>query len=85
MQGHPVRATVSDMGPVLLARLLNLNDTQAGVLQLVFRIADDNGLLLLDLKDLRAMIQYVGENAKASPPNTAMSRRRRSVPSSAAC
>jgi DNA helicase HerA-like ATPase len=64
-QGHPVRATISDMGPVLLARLLNLNDTQAGVLQLVFRIADDNGLLLLDLKDLRAMIQYVGENAKS--------------------
>ncbi len=63
-QGHPVRATISDMGPVLLARLLNLNDTQAGVLQLVFKIADDNGLLLLDLKDLRAMIQYVGENAK---------------------
>ena len=64
-QGHPVRATISDMGPVLLARLLNLNDTQAGVLQLVFRIADDNGLLLLDLKDLRAMIQHVGENEKS--------------------
>ncbi|MCM8593790.1 helicase HerA-like domain-containing protein [Accumulibacter sp.] len=64
-QGHPVRATISDMGPVLLARLLNLNETQAGVLQLVFRIADDNGLLLLDLKDLRAMIQYVGENARS--------------------
>jgi DNA helicase HerA-like ATPase len=64
-QGHPVRATISDMGPVLLARLLNLNDTQAGVLQLVFRIADDNGLLLLDLKDLRAMLQHVGENAKS--------------------
>jgi DNA helicase HerA-like ATPase len=63
--GTPVRATISDMGPVLLSRLLNLNDTQAGVLQLVFRIADDNGLLLLDLKDLRAMIQYVGENAKS--------------------
>ena len=63
-QGHPVRATISDMGPVLLARLLNLNDTQAGVLQLVFKIADDNGLLLLDLKDLRAMIQHVGEHAK---------------------
>jgi DNA helicase HerA-like ATPase len=62
-QGHPVRATVSDMGPLLLARLLNLNDTQAGVLQLVFKIADDQGLLLLDLKDLRAMVQYVGENA----------------------
>ncbi|ANQ83721.1 hypothetical protein dqs_0646 [Azoarcus olearius] len=63
--GHPVRATISDMGPLLLARLLNLNDTQAGVLQLVFKIADDNGLLLLDLKDLRAMIQHVGENAKS--------------------
>lgn len=63
-QGHPVRATISDMGPILLARLLNLNDTQAGVLQLVFKIADDNGLLLLDLKDLRAMIQHVGEHAK---------------------
>ncbi len=62
--GHPVRATISDMGPLLLARLLNLNDTQSGVLQLAFKIADDNGLLLLDLKDLRAMIQYVGENAK---------------------
>ena len=64
-QGHPVRATISDMGPLLLARLLNLNDTQSGVLTLVFRIADDNGLLLLDLKDLRAMVQHVGENAKS--------------------
>ena len=64
-QGHPVRTTISDMGPILLARLLNLNDTQAGVLQLVFKIADDNGLLLLDLKDLRAMVQHVGENAKS--------------------
>jgi len=63
-QGHPVRATISDMGPVLLARLLNLNDTQAGVLQLVFKIADDERLLLLNLKDLRAMIQHVGEHAK---------------------
>ncbi|MDX3907587.1 MAG: DUF853 domain-containing protein [Pigmentiphaga sp.] len=62
-QGHPVRATVSDMGPLLLGRMLNLNDTQAGVLTMVFRIADDNGLLLLDLKDLRAMLQYVGDNA----------------------
>src|SRR5512137_3084630 len=61
--GHPVRATVSDMGPLLLARLLNLNDTQSGVLQIVFKIADDNGLLLLDLKDLRAVVQYVGDNA----------------------
>ncbi|MGV3628942.1 MAG: helicase HerA-like domain-containing protein [Betaproteobacteria bacterium] len=63
-QGHPVRATISEMGPLLLARLLNLNDTQQGVLTLVFKIADDNGLLLLDLKDLRAMLQHVGENAK---------------------
>jgi DNA helicase HerA-like ATPase len=63
-QGHPVRATISDMGPLLLARMLNLNDTQAGVLNLVFKIADDNGMLLLDLKDLRAMLQHVGENAK---------------------
>ena len=63
-QGHPVRATVSDMGPLLLGRMLNVNETQAGVLQLVFKIADDNGLLLLDLKDLRAMLQYVGDNAK---------------------
>lgn len=62
-QGHPVRATVSDMGPLLLGRMLDVNETQAGVLNLVFKIADDNGLLLLDLKDLRAMLQYVGENA----------------------
>ncbi|MES2189033.1 MAG: helicase HerA-like C-terminal domain-containing protein [Pseudomonadota bacterium] len=62
-QGHPVRATISDMGPLLLGRMLDLNDTQAGVLNLVFKIADDNGMLLLDLKDLRAMLQYVGENA----------------------
>ena len=62
-QGHPVRATISDMGPLLLGRMLGLNETQAGVLNLVFRIADDNALLLLDLKDLRAMLQYVGDNA----------------------
>lgn len=61
-QGHPVRATVSDMGPLLLSRMLALNETQAGVLQMVFKIADDNGLLVLDLKDLRAMLQYVGEH-----------------------
>src|SRR5438067_8855906 len=63
--GHPVRATVSEMGPLLLARLLNLNDTQEGVLNLVFKIADESGLLLLDLKDLRAMLQYVADNADA--------------------
>jgi DNA helicase HerA-like ATPase len=62
-QGHPVRATVSDMGPLLISRLLGLNDTQEGVLTLVFKVADDNGLLLLDLKDLRAMVQHVGDNA----------------------
>ena len=61
--GHPVRATVSDMGPLLLARMLELNDTQEGVLNLVFKVADDAGLLLLDLKDLRAMLQHVAENA----------------------
>jgi DNA helicase HerA-like ATPase len=61
--GHPVRATISDMGPLLLSRMLNLNDTQEGVLAVVFKIADDNGLLLLDLKDLRAMLQHVGDNA----------------------
>ena len=61
--GHPVRATVSDMGPLLLGRMLGLNETQEGVLGLVFKIADDEGLLLLDLKDLRAMLQYVGDNA----------------------
>jgi len=63
-QGHPVRATISDMGPLLLTRMLGLNETQAGVLNLVFKIADDNGLLLLDMKDLRAMLQFVGDNAK---------------------
>ena len=61
--GHPVRTTMSDMGPLLMARLLNLNEIQSGVLTLVFKIADDNGMLLLDLKDLRAMIQHVGDNA----------------------
>src|SRR5512143_1114807 len=68
-QGHPVRATVSDLGPLLLARILDLNDTQEGVLSLVFKVADDNGLLLLDLKDLRAMLQYVGDNAQQFQTN----------------
>ncbi|HVK33903.1 MAG TPA: helicase HerA-like domain-containing protein, partial [Burkholderiaceae bacterium] len=63
-QGHPVRATVADMGPLLLGRMLNLNEIQQGVLSLVFKIADDAGLPLLDLKDLRAMLQHVGESAK---------------------
>ena len=63
VQGHPVRASVSEMGPLLLARMLNLNATQQGVLTATFKIADDDGLLLLDLKDLRAMLQFVGNNA----------------------
>jgi DNA helicase HerA-like ATPase len=61
--GHPVRATVSEMGPLLLGRLLDLNETQEGVLNMVFKIADESGLLLLDLKDLRSMLQYVADNA----------------------
>lgn len=63
-QGHPVRATISEMGPLILSRLFNLNETQSGVLSIVFKIADDTGLLLLDLKDLQAMLQYVGNNAQ---------------------
>ena len=62
-KGHPVRATVSEMGPLLLTKLLELNDTQAGVLNMIFEIADANGLLLLDLKDLRSMLQFVADNA----------------------
>lgn len=62
-QGHPVRTTISEMGPLLLARLLNLNDTQSGVLSIIFKIADDKGLLLLDLKDLRSLARHVGDNA----------------------
>ena len=62
-KGHPVRTTISDMGPELLARLLNLNDTQSGVLRIIFRIADDKKLLLLDLKDLRSMVRHVGDHA----------------------
>lgn len=62
-QGHPARTTISEMGPLLLSRLLNVNDTQRGVLDLVFRVADDNGWLLLDLKDLRSMLQFVADNA----------------------
>ena len=61
-KGHPVRVTISEMGPVLLSRLLNLTEVQAGVLNIVFKVADEHGLLLLDLKDLRAMLQYVGDN-----------------------
>ena len=62
--GLPVRTTISEMGPELISRLLGLNDTQTGIMRIVFRIADDKGLLLIDLKDLRSMVQYVGDNAK---------------------
>ncbi len=63
-KGHPIRTTVTEMGPLLLSRLMNLNDTQAGVLDITFRVADDEGMLILDLKDLRSMLRFVGENAK---------------------
>ena len=63
-QGHPIRATVSQMGPQLLSRLLGLNDTQDGVLNIVFRIADERGLMIIDMKDLRAMLDYVAKHAK---------------------
>ncbi|HOC31489.1 MAG TPA: DUF853 family protein, partial [Armatimonadota bacterium] len=62
-KGHPIRTTVSEMGPLLLGRLLNLNDVQAGVLAVTFKVADDNGLLLLDLKDLQEMLRFIGDNA----------------------
>jgi DNA helicase HerA-like ATPase len=84
-QGHPVRTTISDMGPLLMSRLVNLNETQGGVLTLVFKIADDNGLLLLDLKDLRALLQYVGDNAAQFKTQYGMFPRRASAPSSAGC
>ena len=63
-QGHPVRATVQEMGPLLLSRMLGLNDTQSGVMNILFRVADDEGMLLLDLKDLKAMLAYLGEHAR---------------------
>ena len=62
--GMPLRATISEMGPLLLARIMDLNDTQTDILTIIFKIADDEGLLLLDSKDLRSMIQYISENAK---------------------
>src|SRR3954464_8274661 len=62
-QGHPVRATISEMGPLLLARLMDLNEVQEGVLNIAFRVADEQGLLLLDMKDLRAMLGFIAEHA----------------------
>src|SRR4030095_16188103 len=62
-QGHPLRATISEMGPLLLARLLQLNETQEGVMTIAFKYADDNGLLLIDLKDLQSLMMYVGQSA----------------------
>ncbi len=62
-QGHPIRATVSEMGPLLLSRMMNLNDTQEGVLNIAFRVADENGLPILDLKDLRAMLTFIADNS----------------------
>ncbi|MHB1137284.1 MAG: helicase HerA-like domain-containing protein, partial [Coriobacteriia bacterium] len=62
--GHPIRTTVSEVGPLLLGRMLNLNDTQEAVLTIAFRVADENGLLLLDIKDLRSMLKYVSDNAR---------------------
>ena len=63
-KGHPIRTTISEMGPLMLSRLLELNDTQEGVLNIAFTLADDEGMLLLDLKDLRAMLTFIGENSK---------------------
>ena len=69
--GHPVRTTISEMGPALLSRVLELNDTQAGVLDIVFRLADEEGLLLIDLDDLRALLGFIAEHRARSPPNWA--------------
>jgi len=84
-RGVPVRATISDLGPLLLGRLFGLNATQQGVLALVFKVADDNGLLLLDLKDLRAMLQFAGDNASTFTTKYGNIRRRRSARSSGRC
>ena len=84
-QGHPVRATVSEMGPLLLARLLDLNETQEGVLAIAFKVADDQGLLLLDLKDLKQIWPGAASMRKSWRPAMAMSPRNPSAPSSASC
>ncbi len=84
-QGHPIRATVSDLGPLLLSRMLDLNDTQEGVLTLAFRVADDEGLLLLDMKDLRAMLSSWPTMPPNCAPATARYPRLPSARSSAIC
>ena len=84
-QGSPVRTTVSELGPLLLSRILELNDTQEGVLSLVFKACDDNGLLLLDLKDLRALSSTSGTTPSSSPPATGTYPPPASAPSSAGC
>ena len=84
--GHPVRTTISGMGPTLLARMLELNEVQSGVLEIVFKLADEQGLLLLDLDDLRALLHFVAENRKAiSASSTGWSARSRWQRSSARC
>ena len=80
-----MRTTVSEIGPVLLARLLELNETQEGVLNIVFKVADEQGLLLLDFKDLQRVLQWTAENAGKLTTSTATSASRRSAPSSARC
>jgi len=84
-QGHPIRTTISEMGPLLLSRLMELNPTQEGVLNIAFKIADDEGLLLLDMKDLRRFSSIWRNGRAKSRRNTAMSRLRRSARSSASC
>ena len=85
-QGHPIRATVSEMGPLLLARLLDLNEVQEGVLNICFRVADEQGLLLLDLKDLRAMLGYRRPSMRPSSTDAVRQvSKQTSAPSSASC
>lgn len=84
-QGHPLRATISDMGPQLLSRLMGLNETQNGVLNIVFKIADDKGLLLIDLKDLRLMLDYVAKKPRSLRQAMATSVRKALVPFSVRC
>ncbi len=84
-QGHPIRATISEMGPLLLSRLMNLSEAQEGIINIAFRIADEEGLLLLDMKDLQALLANIASGPMRSARNTAMSARRPSARSSARC